>query len=177
VRATHALHACFPLQVLCEAFAFVSGPVADDAPPAKAFRKVLDAVEECEGALQLTPGQARQAAVWRLAVIMPQQLATDDSFMFSKAAQNVRELVEGLPEVLPGEDAALACLQVLCCVSASTVLAGPLAPLACVSCWSVLQQAFTSPPLVEHACQALMQAIAEHACPQSACTIPVDGTT
>ena len=47
-------------------------------------------------------------AVWRLAVIMPQQLATDDSFVFSKSAKNVRELIEGLPEVGDEENSSLA---------------------------------------------------------------------
>ena len=96
------------LQVLCEAFGFVSAATPEDLPPPKALQKLLDALERQEGRLRFTAAQQRHAAVWRLAIIMPQQLATDDSFMFSKAAKNVRELVEGLPEVGDGENDALA---------------------------------------------------------------------
>jgi hypothetical protein len=85
-----------------------------EAPSAKALQKLLDALEREEGKLAFTAAQRRQMAVWRLAVIMPQQLATDDSFMFNKSARNVRELVEGLPAVEEGENAALA--DILVCV-------------------------------------------------------------
>lgn len=76
-------------------------------PSPKVLQKLLDAVEEQQRRLSFTAAQRRHLAVWRLAVIMPQQLATDDSFMFNKSAKNVRELVEGLPEVGDGENAAL----------------------------------------------------------------------
>jgi hypothetical protein len=95
------------LQVLCEAFSFVSATKLEETPSPKALQKLLDALEKQESKLAFTTAQCRQIAVWRLAVIMPQQLATDDSFMFNKSARNVRELVEALPAVDDGENSAL----------------------------------------------------------------------
>jgi hypothetical protein len=101
------------LQVLCEAFSFVSASKLEDIPSSKALQKLLDALEQQDSKLGFSTAQHRHIAVWRLAVIMPQQLATDDSFMFNKAAKNVRELVEALPAVDDGEDSALT--EILVC--------------------------------------------------------------
>lgn len=93
--------------MLCEAFSFVAASSLAEPASARALLKVLDALEEKEGQLAFTAAQRRHMGVWRLTVIMPQQLSTDDSFMFNKSAKNVRELVEALPEVEDGENAAL----------------------------------------------------------------------
>lgn len=93
--------------MLCEAFCFVSAAAQEEVPAPKALQKLLDALEKEESKFEFTAAQRRQIAVWRLAVIMPLQLATDDSFMFNKSAKNVRELVEALPAVEDEENSAL----------------------------------------------------------------------
>ena len=108
-----AAHACGAnrrlwVQVLCEALAFSN--TGSDGPELKAVRKLLDSVEERAGAFD--DAQRAHMDAWRLRIIMPVQLSSDDGFMYNRAARNVRELIERLPEVGPEEDDALRRIQV-----------------------------------------------------------------
>lgn len=97
-----------PAQVLCEALAPVN--TAADAPERKAVRRLLDSADA--RAPMFDAAQRAHLDAWRLRVIMPLHLAGDDAFVYNKAARNVRELIEGLPEVGPEEGAALLRIQV-----------------------------------------------------------------
>jgi hypothetical protein len=76
----------------------------------RALIKLMECVEEKEGAFDAS--QRRQVAVWKLQVIMVQQLLSDDSFVYNKACKNVRELIEALPESDDAEEVAFVRIQV-----------------------------------------------------------------
>lgn len=96
--------------MLCEALAFTN--TGADGPELKVARKLLDSAEEHAAAFD--GAQRAHIDAWRLRVIMPMQLSSDDGFMYNRAARNVRELIEALPQVAPEEDAALLRIQVRC---------------------------------------------------------------
>lgn len=99
------------MQVLCEAMA-EPGRAVEEAHR-KAYAKLFTCVERWEHVLSAR--QREHLACWKLWVILRLQLFTDDSFIFTKVARNIQELVKNLPDVSgEAEEEAAELLQVIC---------------------------------------------------------------
>jgi hypothetical protein len=63
----------------------------------KHYAKLFTCLEAHEG--HFSAQQQRHLACWHLWVVLRCQLFTDDSFIFTKVARNLQELLKALPDV------------------------------------------------------------------------------
>ena len=82
----------------------------DEVELRRPLRKLLISAEAQEKLF--SKAQRRHLDVWKVWALLRHQLHTDDSFMFTKVVNNVRDLVSQLPEVLPEEDEAFEAVKV-----------------------------------------------------------------
>lgn len=92
------------VQVACEAMARPEQAVQEGFR--KDYHKLIASLEARESIL--TAPQKYHLGCWKLWVLLRLQLFTDDSFVFSKVARNVSDLIEQLPDVC-GEAEEKAC--------------------------------------------------------------------